>query len=766
MGLIVHLTDLHLGVGGTSTPADDRKVHVVSDSERTTIQENAEEHIGRLVDAIRERGQTISALVLSGDITVQSRLEGFRLLKGFLTSAFGKMLPPPERIVATPGNHDVAWFKDSAAERYEHFIAHCADAGFVTPPLDGIDLFDKKALAAPLRHVLIDDEGWFIVPVNSSNWSGTRAKLTDSDGNEVAESAIDALRSAVASSPENRELLESILRFRNFDMPRVSKGQITAFRTIVRSVRAKLGETRDALPIATMHHQLSPVGEREEIKPFESLSNLGRVRAVLQDQGIAMTLHGHKHDQLTMWNTTEKGGIDGRGVSKHEMLVVSGGTIGGSAAADPAGIASIIEITPQLKGFEVLVRSMTDYIQSEDRGARAYFLGGTRFEPLGVRGGHIEATTVDDAYARLLAEGDAARQNYVKNLSITVKDINDGGRPPTGYPDDAAGDAQVLKLDDWFSQVTDWWQAELVEAPRGLFTHGRRLKLHHGQPDADQIAAMTRTLVDRRPDNGRAIATLIDPGCDLLGAEGATRASFPAFCLVQLHIRREGQTDYLDATAYFRKQEMRYWWPVNIAEIRKVMETVCNDLRDVKLGSITTVAAIAVWQTSRSRVSIPAIDRLFLQSEDGRHMLLRMAALVAQPEEASATAEGDILCAQWHVVMEDIVPPIEAVQDSIPIAIEGIGFLKQALRAQEAVAADAGVRSRLAEYAKEIETLEDGGRELWNIGRTTQPLKPKDFKDKLSRHVSAMTKARDNILLLVSRLPQSPRSDPDEGEYQ
>ncbi|RYG97626.1 MAG: hypothetical protein EON58_09280, partial [Alphaproteobacteria bacterium] len=403
MGLIVHLTDLHLGAGGTSALADDRKVNVVSDSERTTIQENAEEHLRRLAEAIRKRGQTISALVLSGDITVQSKPEGFELLHGFLTNSFGDMLPPPQRIVATPGNHDVVWYEETAAKRYEQFITNCVDAGFVTPPLDGIDLLDGKQCSDPLRHSLVDEEGWFIVPINSSNWSGTRAKLVDRTGAEISETAISALQAAVSADPANKEIVDILLRFRQYDMPRVSKSQVKAFQTIVKAARAVVGDTRDALPIATMHHQLSPVGQREEIKPFESLSNLGRVRSILREQGIAMTLHGHKHDQRTMWNTTENGAIDGRGEQKHEMLVVSGGTIGGSSSPDTAGMASIIEIAPKLKGFEVRVRSTTEYVADQDRGSRAYFLGGQRFEPLGVRGGHIEASTLDDGYARLVA---------------------------------------------------------------------------------------------------------------------------------------------------------------------------------------------------------------------------------------------------------------------------------------------------------------------------------------------------------------------------
>lgn len=760
MGLIVHLTDLHLGAGGSNMPADDRKVGVISDAERTTVREVAEENLRRLADTIDARGATISALVLSGDITVRGGAQGYAELDDFLEGAFGAMLPPPERIIATPGNHDVAWYETDPLKRYEQFLAHCVAKGWVTPPLDGIDLHDGRKFTNFDKHCLIDEEGWFIVPLNSSNWSGTMATLYDRDNKVVPESAIDALKNAVAADPAHSSLLEQLLRFRQFDMPRVSKEQVRAFKNVANYAGKRVERVADPLPIAVMHHQLSPVGEREEIKPFESLSNLGRVREVMKDVGVCITLHGHKHDRLTMWNTIETGSPHGRGLNKHAMLVVSGGTIGGSARPDPASFASVIEITPMLKGHDVRVGSLRDYIEHPDRSDRGYFLSGRRFEPVGASGGHIDAINFDDGYARLIAEGGVAR-NTAKNLSITIQTTDGVNAPPAGYPADAAGEGGALPLDRWFSEVTDWWQAQLVEAPRGLFTHGRRLKLHRGEPDADQIAAMTRTLQDRRPSNGRAIATLIDPGSDLLGSDAAAPASFPAFCLVQLHIRTSGNRTFLDATAYFRKQEMRYWWPVNVAEIRQVMEAARADLKDVELGSITTIAAVAVWQTSRSRVSIPAIDRLYLKNDEGRHDLMRMAAFLAQSAAGTTRDEADRLLHLWQVVLEDIVPPEEAVKDSIPVAVEGVGFLKEAVRAQKAVCDDPAVRARLGGFTAALSTLEEKGRALWALGRESHTTR---FAAKLKQNVAEMSAARTSLIELLGELPHASCSTVSGGE--
>lgn len=136
MSLILFLTDLHLGDEGAARPADDRKVKVVSDSERTSIRELAEQQIRRLSASIRQQGKRISALVLGGDITMRAQLRGFAELDEFLRAGLGDLLPPPGRIVATPGNHDVAWFETDATARYKNFVNYCVKPGYVTPPLE------------------------------------------------------------------------------------------------------------------------------------------------------------------------------------------------------------------------------------------------------------------------------------------------------------------------------------------------------------------------------------------------------------------------------------------------------------------------------------------------------------------------------------------------------------------------------------------------------------------------------------------------------
>ena len=755
MGLVVHLTDLHLGAGGASSPADDVKLPLISAQDRMSVREIAEEQLQRLATVIRARGEAISALVLSGDITVRGRPEGYAALADFLSDSFGDLLPPPDRIVATPGNHDVTWYETDPTKRYEQFIAHCVKRVYVTPPLDGIDLKTGSRWKPGAKNVLIDrEEGWFIAPINSSNWSGTRVPLLDERRNPIDEAAIDALQAKLSADPDDARIFEQLQAHRQFDMPRVSKEQLGAFKRTVEHARLTIAVS-DPLAIAVIHHQLSPVNEREELKPFESLSNLGRVRSTLEDARIAVVLHGHKHDHLTMWNSTERGSQDGRSSMRHDMLVVSGGTIGGSPAPDPSKFATVLELParPQVDGRSlgahgVQVRSAGEYI-ADGGGTKGYFLAGRRIAPVSPVGDHIEANTFDAAYERLVAEGMIAGDDPVKNLSVTVLNVGDVADPPAAYPHDAVGsDDGLAPLRDWYRDVTRWWQSELIEAPRGVFTHGRRLKLHPGKSKGSQIAAVRKLLEDRRPTNGRLIATLIDASTDILGDSRSAPASFPAFCLVQFHLSSKGSRSRLHATAYFRKQEMRYWWPVNVSEIKLVMGEMMKGQKDMELGSITTMAAVAVWQTTRSRVSIPMVDRLYLRDEAGRKLLLRMVAGLAQPKECLREAERVELRSAWANVLQDIVPPEKSISDSIPVAVEGIRFLQNAADAHASVAPEGDVATRLRALTKELGTLAERGRSLWELGRRSDATND-TVEEQLSRDVLAMEEARDGIRRLL-----------------
>ncbi len=87
--------------------------------------------------AIKAHGKSISALVISGDISVAGSVGGFEDLKDFLSDSFGDLLPKASRIVVVPGNHDVSCYERRCHHTINAFDKYCVKAGFVTPPLEG-----------------------------------------------------------------------------------------------------------------------------------------------------------------------------------------------------------------------------------------------------------------------------------------------------------------------------------------------------------------------------------------------------------------------------------------------------------------------------------------------------------------------------------------------------------------------------------------------------------------------------------------------------
>jgi 3',5'-cyclic AMP phosphodiesterase CpdA len=106
MGLILHVTDLHLGMGGASMTTADEKVQIVPKADLDTRVSEAKDVFERIRKKLDRR--KFDAVVVSGDITVANAEGGYAELKGFLTS-LGSCLPArQEAIVVVPGNHDVA----------------------------------------------------------------------------------------------------------------------------------------------------------------------------------------------------------------------------------------------------------------------------------------------------------------------------------------------------------------------------------------------------------------------------------------------------------------------------------------------------------------------------------------------------------------------------------------------------------------------------------------------------------------------------------
>jgi 3',5'-cyclic AMP phosphodiesterase CpdA len=656
--VILHLSDVHLGRAERDEVADDYKGEFVPLEERTNRYKILRWTLEALQEVVPE--QPLDAVVVSGDITVANREDGFEQFEDLL-GGLGELRPTNDRVVVVPGNHDVTWrTPPSSPERYEYFLKHVREAGYVTPLLDGIDIdSDGKRIGDDklTHHVVADDGSWVILPVNSSNYSGSREplnELTDDDWEELLKWASSNVG---ANAPGQLE------RIRVNDAARVSPGQLQALNALLTSAAADASPLGLPLRIAVIHHHLLPVSPREEVKSYESITNLGLVRNFLRDNDIGVVLHGHKHREYVYKDHVypPEGLLAGE---PHEVLVLAGATIG-TVDWDQTNIARLIRIDSAQKARQV---SLAEVAGKEAGGA----LDPPSYErvPLwrrsdsAIRSGSPEVVLgrdFDETYARVRSL--FAAVSRLTHVVCCIENAASVDKLPEGYPE--IPDVAEETRQQWYDGIVAWWQKTDSSLRERLhFTHGSRIV----RPDVDQIDSAADAL---RADSSttRAVITLLDPAQDRVGQ---IEHKYPAFCLIQLVVRDEGKRRLLDCIGYFRKQEMRYWWPVNVGELRHVQKLVLSHLgggkSEFEPGAIWTVTTLAVDGTTVPRVAVPAIDRIF-DDDEGR--LWSMAYAVAW----DGMADRKERVAELLELLDELVPDKDFDPDGVPVAREGLSYV-------------------------------------------------------------------------------------------
>lgn len=711
MGLLLHLTDLHLGPRGGDTTTADAKVRVIPTAELETRLTAAKETFRQI--ASRMAGRRFSAVIISGDITVGNSLEGFDQLKRFLDD-LKDLLPVDRRgIVVVPGNHDVDWTKEpSTPERYANFKRAVRDGlDATTPFLEGLD--DLKSAAwesGKADHYRLDAaEGWAILPLNSSNYCGSNAVLAGITDPELA-----AFMAAITAVPKAKEVAAALERLRRYDIARISPNQFDALRQLAAKACAELesgadpAQGRPPLLIAVTHHHLLPVSDDEEIKPFESFTNLGKLRDELRDSKISLLLHGHKHKLAAYWDRQEV-----VGQSQRDLLVLSGASIGGEGY-DKKNPCRIVEITPVAGGHSVTVMSAQEFISTKTKPTvkASHILGSwVARGDAGENTDMVVAETFDETYARVLslpifeAEPRTGVLNNVLVQIVNGKTVED--KVPVHYPQNVVEDP--AKLNTWFTDIASWWQRELSELPQDIyFTHGMRIRRYDGV--LDQLEHAVEVLKDRDPANGRAVVTLIDPELDLR-KDGRKKLAgwFPAFSMAQIYYSRRGAgQDYLNIVGLFRKQELKYWWAINVRELRSILDELINRGVKGQIGSITTIATVAVADSERPRVAVPALDRWYDVDKS------RIAYLVSSLVEACSAPSRPLAessKAMWREVLIDLVPadvPPHKRLDNIPLTTKGLDLTRVLLEAL----AEHRPNEKLSALCGRMSTIHDKQRDL------------------------------------------------------
>lgn len=638
---LLHMSDPHLGKASPGQALDHEKA-ILQQPDLETTQRVFRRTLARLGPFVHEHGKP-EVVVVSGDLTYHAHPTGFMAFAE-LIDAHAELFPDERsRILVVPGNHDVDWQQGAGErQRYQGFLSATRDIGLATPLLDGVDFdadddFGRLGSQATESPHLIATDSFLVIPINSSNWCGTVVRLKGAWTPAEWTAALASLDEAA-----REQIVAQVDRLQRHDIARVSRSQIEALGklsdTLHEPTTRRTGDER--IRVVVLHHQLLPVSSREERRSFEALFNLGFVRETLRDWDIDIALHGHKHESGVYWDSL--GGEDLQSQSKRVLVLSSPGhfRVGG-----PVMRALRLSGRPQARGLRVVTflgprstrgRARVDELpvlplwaerMAEERRERCL----------------IAASDTHVAYARLqslLELGAPARQ--VRNLVCQIDDPAKADQLPPGYPRVPGHDPQA-----WFEDLVHWWQGERSElVDRGLvsFNHGERIRRRWG----NQIERAVR-LLDEKTTSSRALIELVAPGETGRHAgdqRDLEQGSFPAFVLAELAIIERGGAQHLDCFGYFRKQELRYWWPLNVSELAMLQAEVRGKLKDTpELGRLVTFSAIALWGKALPRVAVPEIDRLV----DSPERLWDLAAAFGTSDPPSDQARRD-----WHRVLDDL----------------------------------------------------------------------------------------------------------------
>jgi len=340
--LILHLSDLHIGTG--EMKAEDAKLTIRSAERRRLIE--------RLGSYLRALPSAPHFVCVTGDITNRGDSRG---LADFLAWARPLMdegvLPPPNRFLITPGNHDVKRRAADAEERFAAFydVARAFPHAFIPghDPRLSTTSFDATATSAGGMQVrerlgsvevlssqpfLYDrDARLLLFAFNSSLACGTYSEesaaliscieraLEMADGDSALSRHLETLRDQAS---------EDLL----LDAALVGEEQLLYFEQQMTAVRAALGSHwQRVTKIALLHHHVNPVWRQQlELKPFECIIDAAQVKQSLTEFGFDAVLHGHKHQNGVSLDTTVVPTSEGR--SSEPIGIVSGGTVCGQPA--------------------------------------------------------------------------------------------------------------------------------------------------------------------------------------------------------------------------------------------------------------------------------------------------------------------------------------------------------------------------------------------------------------------------------------------------
>jgi 3',5'-cyclic AMP phosphodiesterase CpdA len=629
---ILHLSDLHLGPPFEHQFLDRNKGELAAKDRRAE-----RDVLGETLKAFKEEGgfEEIEAMVISGDLTNRAKSAEFDEFHTFITELAEDF--DPAKIVVLPGNHDVPrdHGPSEAEERYAEFIRVTRGSNFVTPLLDGIDFKDDGSLnpeANEHPHVIAGSD-FVIVPVNSSHFCWGTEPLP-----------AELVERLLAVAETDADLAEAVKDLRRYDIPRVSNAQMRALRSYLEENGLGPAEG-NWIRFGVLHHQLLPVSAREEYKSFEGLTNLGAVREFLVGLGTQVILHGHKHEAALFWDYLP----DGQSLDPPDRTLISAAPAQFRAGLPVARIVEFdaVESAPEVRIEELVAAERIAGQIARQHRARA-LLWDSPAKAATATARVIKGETSSDVYARVQSVFAGIRGDAPLRYLICEIATPEGADVP---PRDYAVDSDEAEVERWMRDLVEWWQHKEPQLSHGVtFNHGERIYTRWDD-QVEKAAELLSASIPGDPLTTRASILLLDPTTE---ASPKSR-EFPSFVSIQLQLVPVGTTWRLDCTGFFRKQEMRYWWPINVAELAAIQAAVAEAITIEEQGHplkgmLRTITAHAIVEDRLPAVAVPAIDRALDQRPED---LWRMANSLIDPERAGDKGE---LRRLWDQYLEDLRP--------------------------------------------------------------------------------------------------------------
>ena len=301
-------------------------------------------------------------VIVSGDIRFRNDDTSYQAFNAFCDDLItAEALPPVDRFVVVPGNHDVdrvGPFEDLPEMARWKAFAEAIDRfphAWLTP------IQGRESLLAATRTSLTDTyAGGVVVEQNKKLRRATliglpfvfdpAARVLIYGFNSAAISGSHVTLPAAVKNAARwldewdhdngqkwRTIREFVAKRTTVDPAQVRPDELDMFRDVCRLLRERYGARfNEATKIAVLHHHVAPM-PAQEIKDFELLLNAADFKREVAEQGFSIICHGHKHRPCEFRDADSPAGA--------RQLIIAGGTVGGDTPREVSPGFTLIATT-------------------------------------------------------------------------------------------------------------------------------------------------------------------------------------------------------------------------------------------------------------------------------------------------------------------------------------------------------------------------------------------------------------------------------------